>query len=527
MLEEHIVSDGIFSLERGNFLERVDFLRLDAAGKQDKDRKSELGQFFTPASLARFMASMLKASTPTLHILDAGAGVGSLFASCVAEVCAREKRPAQISVIAYELDETLIGYLRETLQYCQWVCEQVGITFVGEVIQRDFIVAGVDLLQSTLFTSQNAKPRVNCAILNPPYKKIQTQSRERKLLQRVGIEASNHYAGFLALATQLLDQSGELIAITPRSFCNGPYFRNFRAHFLQSMSLDRLHVFDSRKQAFSEDEVLQENIILHALKGTEKPEQVIISSSTGPDDAFLLLHEVEYSQVVHPNDPQLFIRVVQDQVSERVVQRMAGLQTTLSDLGIAVSTGRVVDFRALDFLRPEYETGTVPLLFPTHVNYGMITWPKPDGKKPNGLLDVEQTKTLQVPNGYYVLVKRFTAKEEKRRVVAALYDPVDMPGASVGFENHLNYFHREGKGLDPTLARGLVAYLNSTLVDAFFRQFNGHTQVNATDLRNIKYPTLSQLEALGRRVSAVFPEQSELDALIEKKLFGMESINRR
>jgi adenine-specific DNA-methyltransferase len=523
MLEERTVANQALSREQTNFLEQVDLFRLDAARKQDKAQKAELGQFFTSAPIARFMASLLNAQSSVLRMLDAGAGVGSLFAACVAGICTREKRPEQIRVTAYEIDAMLVEYVYETFSLCQSACAQVGITFVGEVIQGDFISAGVELLQETLFSVPNAKPEFNCAVLNPPYKKIQTQSRERKLLQRVGIESSNLYAGFLALATKLLDDSGELVAITPRSFCNGPYFKNFRENFLQTMSLRRLHVFESRKHAFREDDVLQENIILHAVKDAQEPETVLISSCAGPEDELMLIHEVAYQQVVHPDDPQSFIRVVQDQVGESIVQRIAGLQASLADLNIAVSTGRVVDFRALDFLRTEYEAGTVPLLFPTHVSPGSVVWPRHENKKPNALLDSEQTKTLQIPNGYYVLVKRFSAKEEKKRIVAALYDPVNMPGSSVGFENHLNYFHQHGKGLEPTLARGLVAYLNSTLLDAFFRQFNGHTQVNATDLRNIRYPTRNQLQALGRKMPSLFPEQSELDRLVREELFGMEN----
>ena len=100
-------------------------------------------------------------------------------------------------------------------------------------------------------------------------------------------------------------------------------------------------------------------------------------------------------------------------------------------------------------------------------------------------------------NDWYVLVKRFSAKEEPKRVVATVHDPERLPGSAVGFENHLNYYHRNGAGLEPGLARGLAAFLNSGLVDAFFRQFSGHTQVNATDLRALPYPSLTQLEVLG------------------------------
>ena len=110
-----------------------------------------------------------------------------------------------------------------------------------------------------------------------------------------------------------------------------------------------------------------------------------------------------------------------------------------------------------------------------------------------------------VPSGTYVLTKRFTSKEERRRVVACIYDPNRMPQEFpvVGFENHLNYFHANGKGISPTLARGLAVYLNSTAVDGYFRQFSGHTQVNATDLRNLRYPRASTLEALGHAATNI------------------------
>ena len=123
-----------------------------------------------------------------------------------------------------------------------------------------------------------------------------------------------------------------------------------------------------------------------------------------------------------------------------------------------------------------------------------------------------------VRNGVYVLVKRFTAKEERKRVVATVFRPEgSLAGfASVGFENHLNYFHRRGGGLDDTLAEGLAVYLNSTLVDSYFRQFSGHTQVNAADLRALRYPGWNSLVALGRRIGKGFPPQEELDRLVEE-----------
>jgi adenine-specific DNA-methyltransferase len=117
------------------------------------------------------------------------------------------------------------------------------------------------------------------------------------------------------------------------------------------------------------------------------------------------------------------------------------------------------------------------------------------------------------------LTKRFSAKEERRRIVAAVYDPARVTATQVAFENHVNYFHTRGGGLPAALAKGLAAYLNSSPVDIYFRQFSGHTQVNASDLRSLPYPTRSVLIVLGRRVGKCFPAQEELDRLVDEVLF--------
>jgi len=70
------------------------------------------------------------------------------------------------------------------------------------------------------------------------------------------------------------------------------------------------------------------------------------------------------------------------------------------------------------------------------------------------------------------------------------------------------------------LAKGLAAFLNSTILDEYFRQFSGHTQVNATDLRALKYPHKESLEMLGRRIVESDMPQKVLDRLVDKALFA-------
>lgn len=508
---------GAHSPPHGGLTERVEFFRLDGGRRLDQSKRGELGQFMTPVGVARFMASLLDARGP-VRLLDAGAGVGSLSAAAVETLCARKKPPPSIDVTAFEIDPTLADYLRETFKLCRSESSRSDVKFSSKVVTEDFIQVGTAMMRKDLF-AKSAQP-FNAAILNPPYKKIRTDSEARRLLQSVGIETSNLYTAFLSIAVELLEPGGELVAITPRSFCNGPYFKPFRERFLAAMSLRRIHVFESRDEAFSDDEVLQETVIFHAVKSPDRRGSVVISSSASPDSDDMTVREVPYGRVVEPADKDFFIRIVTDDIQNQVAQRMAGLPCDLRALGLTVSTGRVVDFRAKDALRADPEPKTVPLVYPTHFEAGFVKWPKLGHKKPNALM-LAGSDALLVPTGWYALVKRFSAKEEPRRVVAAVYDPGRVPGAQVGFENHLNYFHQDGKPLTKTLSKGLAVFLNSTLVDEFFRQFNGHTQVNATDLRSLRYPDRAQLDALGSRIGDTFPDQDEIDQIIEEELFHM------
>lgn len=148
-----------------------------------------------------------------------------------------------------------------------------------------------------------------------------------------------------------------------------------------------------------------------------------------------------------------------------------------------------------------------------------MSWPKTNSRKPNAIVCDEMTRQLLVPSEVYVLVKRFTSKEERRRVVACIYDPDKLATTYVGFENHLNYFHVNGGGLSMNLAKGLAAFLNSTVVDLYFRRFSGHTQVNATDLRALRYPSIVELESLGASIDNPATDQREIDEIVAHELF--------
>src|SRR6266496_2075511 len=503
-------------------LARSEGRRVQALTSLPSDRRVKLGQFFTPEPVADLISRMIDVDRlpVSLRLLDPGAGTGSLTAAVFARLL-RDGRARSVEAVAYEVDDRLLEALEDTLSDCVGTARHAGFRVRTEVRGDDFIAAAVAGLLGSggLFcidgTNSLTAQGFDLIVMNPPYRKIHSASHERWLLSQAGLEVNNLYTAFLALAVRLLRPGGQIVAITPRSFCNGPYFRSFRRDFLGRVALRSLHVFESRDVAFKELDVLQENVIFAAIRG-ERPTTVMVSASVGHADEAFAHREVPYEEVVRPDDPEQFIRISTDLTGGYASDLVGRLHTSLSDLGLAASTGRVVDFRAREYLRAEPEPGTVPLIYPGHFSDGFIAWPKTGSRKPNALTDTPSTQALLVPNESYVLVKRFSSKEEPRRVVAAVYDPARVPCRLVGFENHLNVYHSNGRGLEPQLARGLALYLNSSIVDIHFRQFSGHTQVNATDLRALRYPLAEQLEALGSAVGETMPDQRTVDRLVRE-----------
>ncbi len=501
-----------------DLVESADAERVRLFGGLDEERRSDLGQYGTPPPVARLMARLFGPTPCAVSILDPGAGVGTLTSALVAELVARPDRPASIHLTAVETEPAALPALKHSLRRCQAHSIALGVKCSFEVVSEDFIeyvVRG----EADLFGSRFRL--FDCAILNPPYRKISASSKHRALLRELGIEVSNLYAAFVGLTTRVLAPGGQLVAITPRSFCNGPYFNSFRSDLLRRVALTQLHVFDSRAAAFGADGVLQENVIFHGVAGSPAPTTVRTTSSSGVAGSATTVLDVPYESVVPSGVQNPAIHLLTDRVALGVAERMRGFTSSLDALGLAVSTGRVVEFRSKDHLRSKPGEGTVPLIYPMHLRAGAVRWPSTSGKKSNALYRNADTEPLLVPAGNYVLTKRFSSKEQRRRIDAYLYEADAVSAGPVGFENHVNYIHQDGSGLDPMLARGLFVYLNSTLVDMYFRLFSGHTQVNATDLRNMPFPNAEVLCRAGHRLLGLSCDQDAIDQVFTTELLSM------
>lgn len=407
-----------------------------------------------------------------------------------------------VTLELWEADEAFAPALRKNLSHGVGSLRKAGLETKVALHQSCYINGAVKALDTGLFGNQSPST-ITHAILNTPYRKILANSEERGLMGAIGIETSNLYSAFVWLALRQLVVGGELSAITPRSFCNGPYFRDFRRDLLELSAFRRVHLFDSRSKAFGRDQVLQENILFHLVR--EKGKRAALEISTGRLEA-PAPSEVIYDRFVSPDDRDQVIHLATEADADEVRTFVQSLPCKLVDLNLEVSTGPVVDFRLRGSLSQDIQDGEVPLLYPHCVKAGQVIPPHArsssyedarQSKKAVAIQVNEETQRRLLPVARFVLIKRFSSKEEKRRLVAGVLDPDCFQEGSLGIENHLNYFHRSRKGLGKSLAAGLSRFLNSTAADRYFRQFNGHTQVNVSDLRAFRFPAVESLETLG------------------------------
>ncbi|MGA2034272.1 MAG: Eco57I restriction-modification methylase domain-containing protein [Thermoguttaceae bacterium] len=480
------------------------------------EHRRERGQVFTPPQVARFMASLFGTIPHDYLLLDPGAGIGTLTAAFCERIGKLRSRRT-VTAHVFENDPQLIPLLKRNLDNCKRVLSEADHTFNYILHVGDFILAtshglnGQQLFSEDVFTTQ-----FDGVIMNPPYFKLRKDSTHAKLMAKIVHGQPNIYAFFMALAARLLKQDGEIVAITPRSFCNGLYFRGFRHWYFDRVALDHIHIFQSRTETFKHSNVLQESIItkVHRL-GTPSP-TIAVTTSFGADLADgLQRSEVPASDIIDNSSGDHVIRIPEGDDDREIIRLVESFPVRFAETGLCISTGPVVLFRASEYLLADATDKTaVFLLHPHNVKPFATLWPSTKNGKPKAFKCCGGSLRLLVPTKNYVLMKRFSAKEEKRRLTAACFLAAEFPFPYVGIENHVNYVYHAQRGLTEDEVYGIATLLNSTLIDHYFRTISGSTQVNATEIRAMNFPDLKTLARIGKQARRN-PEEAEAVVLNE------------
>ena len=288
----------------------------------------------------------------------------------------------------------------------------------------------------------------------------------------------------------------EMVYIIPRSWTSGAYFKKFRKYFLSEGKLKHIHLFISRDEVFEKENVLQETIIIKIKKEKETDEDITVTTSKSNNDFHELTKiEIPYNLIVAGEE--LYVYLITNKEELTVLKKLHKLKHTLPEIGLKMKTGLTVDFRNKDFLRNKPEKDSVPLFYSQHIKQGEISFPI---QKENEYI-LNSKKGLTQKNKNYLFVKRFTSKEERRRLQCGIYLSKDYPEyTEISTQNKINFIDSIDQEMSEATVYGLYVLFNSTLYDKYYRILNGSTQVNSTEINSMPIPNLKNIENLGNQL---------------------------
>ena len=471
-----------------------------------QQHKKKNGQYFTPIEIASFMSSLSKYNEDSVRILDPGCGPGILSCSLIEYLIYSNEKLKSVDLVVYETDEELIPVLKKTIDYlAKWTITK-GLDIKTQIYSEDFVLHNPDSLTENDDLFSTSIVPFDIVISNPPYFKLPIDDLRAVAAKAIVNGHPNIYAIFMALSARLLKENGELIFITPRSYASGVYFKIFREYFFDLIDLDRVHLFSSRKETFSRDKVLQETVIIKGYKraNIESNSNVTISSSGGVKDINnSFIKSFPKSDIIDLQSSGKILYLPTSDHEEDVLDIFRNWSGTLAKYDIKISTGPVVAFRSLDYIRDEFENGkaqTTPLIWLHNVKQMELEWPIKKPGKGQYIIVANESKPILISNKNYVLLRRFSSKDDKSRLIAAPYFCNFIKSDFIGVENKVNYIFRPDGHLDRNEVVGLCALLNSKLFDAYFRIFNGNVNVSATELREMPLPDLETIKEIGNSV---------------------------
>ena len=215
--------------------------------------------------------------------------------------------------------------------------------------------------------------------------------------------------------------------------------------------------------------------------------------------------------MVNGANSYVYLPITEQEV--KVLETMQRWHNTLPSLGMKMKTGLTVDFRNYALLKDEENSNTVPLFYPQHLQNGQVVFPVQREKE---YIMTEKAGLLQ-KNENYLFVKRFTAKEEHRRLQSAIYLAKNFADyVNISTQNKLNFIDGVTIELSECLVYGLYVLFNSTLYDTYYRILNGSTQVNSTEINAMPVPPLEAIQSMGRKLLQTHDlSESKCDEILE------------
>lgn len=336
------------------------------------------------------------------------------------------------------------------------------------------------------------KKGFDVVIANPPY--VVSKDKKLRELYREGVYGrANLYGLFIQRGLQLIDESGQISFINPKTLLTDKYFINLRKVIKQQAELKGVVLIADRHNTF--ESVLQECIILNLERKANVSKTYLVNTRTisTPDDLSDPLHSVSITSdrvlLDDTYDGAFYIGV--SEFDYQVFDRMNATGVKLATLGLKAETGKIQFDKYRKYARSNNANNACRLIWAENIQrYAHRKSRKRIGKE----WLAKRIIPLVPPNitGIGIVTQRISANEQPRRIIATVIDPKTVSTNNIYSENHTNFIPLNVSS-NYTF---LLGVLNSSLIEFIFRRLNSNTQVSAGDLNSLPFPPIPDKKTL-------------------------------
>jgi hypothetical protein len=475
--------------------------------------RAEQGVFFTPPPLVSRLLDLVEAAGvdwSTAKVLDPAAGGGAFLAPVAARMeQSLLHRGAGSADILDHVAHHLFGL--ELDPFSTWVAHVLLETVLWEHCEREGRrIPGPTLAGDALQVPDDWRGRFDLVIGNPPYGRVTLRDDVRERFSRTLYGHANLYGLFTDLAARLAKPGGVIGYVTPTSFLGGLYYKKLRSFLAEAAPPVALDFVADRDNVF--EGVLQETLlVVYAPGRTDTGLQVSAIRATALDRDGEVVPIGRYPAPASSEGPWVLPRTPD---TARLIEVVRATPGRLSDHGFRVSTGPLVWNRHKPQLADGPGDGSFPLLWAESVPFRGVFRFQANKRNHKPFFRLLANQEHLVQRRPCVLVQRTTAKEQRRRLIAAVLPQafLDEHGGAV-VENHLNMV-RPAESEPRVGLEAISALLNSRFVDQIFRCMSGSVAVSAFELESLPVPGLDAMRGLEALIRSGGTE-AEIETCIE------------
>jgi len=482
--------------------EYADKIAVEITSAKNKVDRQKLGQFFTPLSTAKKLIefSEFSITSSEIKICEPACGLCILSCSLIEYLCTLNNIK-EIELTCFEIDSSITEYTKEILTKLVEYCNRCEVVLSYTLIEEDFILYYKDVFDNNYFAKT-----YDLIISNPPFFKLNNYDERVTLAKEILYGLPNIYTIFYYISTKIINNKGLLLFLIPRSICSGSFFKQFRAHFINYIKFDKIHLYSTDEKIFDNHSVLHEFVFIKSSKVEFNNEYSIeITHSENIDSITNIRYKHNFSILKN------LIPLATSKKDLEILQKLKTFSTNLGAFGFEVFYSKLVISKVEKLLNSTPCENCLPVIWLHNIEQAKFIFPV-EHKYPNYIQNTENIKPFLIYNESCIFFRRYNNNDYITRIVTTAYKNSLNNYNYLAIDRLVGVLLNKSNNLPIETIYGISAYLNSEFVNSYFRMINGIINVTGEMILELPIPDIAVINKMGLNIKNGY--NSEIDKLL-------------